>query len=363
MKNFRHLVKEMDVPDIVQEKAQSAFAKIQEESRMSKKNNDNIRRGFLKSQAAAAAAIVAAVLVGGGAVYAAVAHFGLLDFTRNSHEEIPQEAEQFIEKDISTASEGAENDLYDCTVLEALCDSETIMIVYEVSAKEHNEYLFIPEDAIPGDNMSDWTNYSDQIASEYADANNLTIVNIGGGISNIEELGISVESLRFQSVSDDVMDIYVRCEKESDISNVNVECMATACFQDAASVDDIIRKTLSFTIEDKTKANVTHYQIGESDGEIDIPITDVQVTQTELGTYIDVTYDVEDMWSIDYALRIKDGERTLDTRGGGVEVRSDGSLGGQYIVDRQELGDTLTFEAFDIEDKGTTLGTITATIE
>jgi len=363
MKDFRHLVKEMDVPDIVQEKAQSAFAKIQEESRMSKRNGDNIRRGFFKSQAAAAAAIVAAVLVGGGVVYAAVAHLGILDFTKNSSEEIPQEAEQYIEKDIVPISEGTENDLFDCSVLEALCDSETIMIVYEVSAKESGEYLFIPEDAIPSDHMSDWTNYSDQVASEYASANDLTIVSIGGGISNREELGISAESLRFQSISDDVMDIYVRCEKESDVSNVQVECTATASFQDATSVDDIIRKTLIFSLEDKTKANVAHYQLGESDGEIDIPITDVQVTQTELGTYIDVTYDVEDMWSIDYALRIKNGEKTLNTRGGGVELRSDGSIGGQYILDRQELGDVLTFEAFDIEDKGTTLGTITATLE
>ena len=362
MKDFRHMVKEMDVPDIVQDKAQSAFAKIQEESRMSKKNSNNIRRGIFKSQAAAAVAVVAAILVG-GVVYAAVAHFGLLDFTRNGPEEIPQEAEPLIEKDISPVSDGAENDLYDCTVLEALCDSETIMIVYEVSAKENGKYLFIPEDAMPTDNMSDWTNYSNQIASQYADANNLTIVNIGGGISNREELGISVESLRFQSVRNDVMDIYVRCEKESDVTNVNVECTATACFLDATSMDDIIRKTLIFTLEDKTDAIVTHYKPEKSDGEIDIPIVDIQVTQTVLGTYIDVTYNVENMENIDYALRIKDGEKALNFRGGGVEVRSDGSIGGQYILDHQELGNVLTFEAFDIEDKGTTLGTITATLE
>ena len=76
-----------------------------------------------------------------------------------------------------------------------------------------------------------------------------------------------------------------------------------------------------------------------------------------------MTYSVDNMESIDYALRIKDGEKTLDTKGGGVEVRGDGSLGGQYIIENQELGDILTFEAFDIEDKGTTLGTIIATLE
>ena len=36
MKDFNHAVKEINVPDIVQEKAQNAFAKIQEESKMSK---------------------------------------------------------------------------------------------------------------------------------------------------------------------------------------------------------------------------------------------------------------------------------------------------------------------------------------
>ena len=69
MKDFSRAVKEMNVPDIVQEKAQNAFAQIQEESRMSK--NSNIRRSFFKSPAVAAAAIAAVVLIGGGVAWAA----------------------------------------------------------------------------------------------------------------------------------------------------------------------------------------------------------------------------------------------------------------------------------------------------
>ena len=69
MKDFSRAVKEMNVPDIVQEKAQNAFAQIQEESRMSK--NGNIRRSFFKSPAVAAAAIVAVVLIGGSVAWAA----------------------------------------------------------------------------------------------------------------------------------------------------------------------------------------------------------------------------------------------------------------------------------------------------
>ena len=69
MKDFSHAVKDINVPDIVQEKAQNAFARIQEESRMSK--NSNVRIGFFKSKTVAAAAIVAVVLIGGGVVWAA----------------------------------------------------------------------------------------------------------------------------------------------------------------------------------------------------------------------------------------------------------------------------------------------------
>lgn len=172
-----------------------------------------------------------------------------------------------------------------------------------------------------------------------------------------------LESLRFRSVSDDVMDIYVRCGKESDVSNVTAECTATAWFEGTTNMDDTIRKTLSFTLEDMTSATVTHYQPEKSVGDINIPITAVQVTQTELGTYIDVTYDAEDMTGIEFALRIKDGDKILDTRGGGVEIRQDGSVGGQYILNSQSLGDTLIFEAFDLDNKEAVLGTVNATLK
>ena len=69
MKDLSHAVKEINVPDIVQEKAQNAFTQIQEESRMSK--NCNVRRSFFKNPAVAAAAIVAVILIGGGIAWAA----------------------------------------------------------------------------------------------------------------------------------------------------------------------------------------------------------------------------------------------------------------------------------------------------
>ena len=69
MKDLNHALKEMNVPDIVQEKAQDAFERIQEESRMS--TNGNTRRKFFKGQTALVAAVIVVLLIGGGVVWAA----------------------------------------------------------------------------------------------------------------------------------------------------------------------------------------------------------------------------------------------------------------------------------------------------
>ena len=105
MKEFNHAVKEINVPYIVQEKAQNAFAKIQEESRMSK--NDNIRRRLFKSPAIAAAAIAAVVLIGGGVAWAASGGLGGFLSKYMPEEEVNERLETPSENEIKIAqSEG-----------------------------------------------------------------------------------------------------------------------------------------------------------------------------------------------------------------------------------------------------------------
>ena len=97
MKDFCHAVREMNVPDIVQEKAQDAFAIIREESRMS--TNENIRRSFFKGHALLVAAIIVVLLIGGGVVWAATG--GLASLLSES-----MPSEEIIER-LDTPSESA----------------------------------------------------------------------------------------------------------------------------------------------------------------------------------------------------------------------------------------------------------------
>lgn len=308
------------------------------------KRNEN---RFVKSGYRVAAAIAGCVLLGSVSVYAACNYFGLLDFSKGSVEMIPEEAEGLIEKDIDQTATGEENNVFDCTVKEALCDKNTIMLVFEVSAKEKGKYLFVPTDAEESDDMGEWSTHSGVEAGEYASENNLTIACIGGGIINSEELGIASEGLDFRSVSDDVMDICIRCDKENGSNEMDAKLMAHAR---VLPDNEVVRSTFAFTMEDMSTANIVGYTAtlqGEDD--IDYTIDKANIIQTELRTYLDVTFRYNGMDGITF--RVKDAAGgVIDTIGGsGIETNEDGTYHERLIMNKTDLDDEFIVEVYDYE--------------
>lgn len=166
------------------EKYKKAFAVLAASEKISlevdQMKNKKQKSNYKKSIVAAIAVLVVVTAAGSG-VYAAARHWGILDFADRTAMDVPEKAVSQIQTEIETAQE-TNDTIFQCTVKEALCDSQTIMVVYEVAAKEADQYLFVPEDALPEDRMSNWSNVSDMTAQEYATAKGLTIVNIGGEI-------------------------------------------------------------------------------------------------------------------------------------------------------------------------------------
>lgn len=357
-----------------------------------KKEHEN-KKG--KNNVAAAALLIIALIGTGGVAYAASKYYGLLDFTKQGVEQIPEDAAEFIDTEIVPEKvDETEDSIMDCTVKEALADSETIMIVYEVSALEQGKYLFIPEDAIPSDNMSDWSDVKGVTAREYADANGLEIVNIGGGITNREKLGIGVESLSFKSVSDDAMDIYVRAEKDNDSKNLEVVCTATAMIEgqentvypdgsgdgkggdsinggtkdsDYAGDDTvkegdekelmtgIMKKNITFTLQDMTSVKTSDYSVVSKDMEDEsYNIQDASVLQTELGTYIDIhfnsTLEYDDMF-ITFHILDEKGNVIDDIGGSGIEFNDDGSMKERIMFNKMDMGERFSVEAYNYEEE------------
>ena len=352
-----------------------------------------------KNKVAAAALIFAAVIGLSGVTYAAHKYYGLFDFSKDSTAKIPKEATEMIDTAVVPEKvEETDGNIMDCTVREALCDSETIMVAFEVSAKEAEKYLFIPEDAVPSDNMSDWSDNKGITASEYAEEKGLQIVNIGGGITNFAELGIAESSLIFKSAGDDVMDVYVRCGKTNDAKSLEVECQATARFaddgyegaedqaeivqtdgkdyedslnsknvkEDSGSENDekelmegIMRKYITFTLQDMstvdTKAySVAGYSSAKGTGEDTITVNSAEVLDTELGTYIDINFtssqeeDVPD--DLTFRILDKNGSQIDFIGGSGIEVNSDGTMFERFIFNKMEVGDSFVIEVYNYED-------------
>ncbi len=301
---------------------------------------------------AAAAAAFAVIIMAGTGVHAAMRHWGILNFTDDLVYEVPGDAVPQIQTEVETTPK--KNDTaFECTVREALCDSQTITIVYEVAAKETGQYLLVPTDALPEDQMSDWSDASDLTAQEYAAEKGLKIVNIGGGIMNSDELGIASQAMDFRSVSDDVMDVFVTCARSREGKSIDVEFVATAR---VAGAEEALRIEQGFTLQDLSTTTTAEYVCsGENSVGTYFAIERAEVIQTDLGTYVDVYYSDEKGMDPENGLtfRIVDGAgNEYDSTGGsGVETLSEGKYKQRCMLNRCEIGDSLYIEAFDCYEK------------
>ena len=317
---------------------------------MNNSRREKNKRHF--SAVAAIATVALCILVGGVTVHVARTYFGLLDFTKESQETISEEAQTMIKNSIDQTIETVDDDVFfDCVVKGALYEGESFMIVYEVSAKESGKYLFIPMDAEVTDDINEWykIRQSGISASEYASDHSLTIVNIGGGITNSDELGVKSESLLFQSQDEDVMDIYVRGSINLKSDQIPVEYSVIAKIQ---PINETVKSTISFLLEDIGDADIISFktqQIGENNPTCNI--TGIRIIQTALGTYMDVYFDSEEMIHNNIQFHIKDPSgTTIDILlGSGIEVGDDESFYERLILNETLIEDEFVIECYNFE--------------
>lgn len=174
-------------------------------------------------------------------------------------------------------------------------------------------------------------------------------MNIGGGIRNTEELGIAAQSVDFLSVSDDVMDICVTCQKEEEGTSMNVVMMATARISGS---EDVMRLQSDFVLQDmSTTTSTTYLRSENASGEQFFEIEKADVIQTELGTYVDIYYSNEkgEDPADGLSFRIVDpaGAAYESTGGSGVICVENGLYRQRCLLNKCEIGKTLYVEAFD----------------
>ena len=337
------------------------------------KRNSNKR--WTRIPRAAAIALVLFVSVGSIA-YAAARYYGILDFSRTTGNTIPKEAGSLIEKDLHQETEEAKivqitedaqnekspatetktgNELFECSVKEALRDSETITIVYEVSAKEKGKYLFIPEDATPEDGIpkehgSRWDYSGSTSIGEYAAQNKLKVINIGGGLT-WSELDIVEQTVDFISPADDVMDVYIRATLEASNSDKNVSYTVTARSE---ADNTILKERIAFTLEDRAGSEVTSYSPASDSAyakDLNCSFIKAEVIQTALGTYVDVFFTREKagLWEEEITLTMADSKG--DRAGGYIlKTEDDEAYRARIETGKMDIGDSFEVTVYDIEN-------------
>ncbi len=179
---------------------------------------------------------------------------------------------------------------------------------------------------------------------------------------NTDELGIAVTTMDFRAVSDDVMDIMIRCGKTEDGKTLDVVCQGTAR-QDGADMDGIMRKEITFTLNDMSISEKMCYVpvSGEIPG-TEAKVEKAEVIQTDIGTYMEITYYENDPdYSSGLSFRLPE-ELGADIRGGGAEPLEEGKWKYTLDLDKVELGDSFLLEAFDCYEK-TVFGSLEMKIE
>lgn len=328
-------------------------------SKKYRKNRGKTGMSYLK---AAVLILVSVTLLGTGA-YAAEKYFGILDFlggSGNTGAVPPVEAEELIvpvTKEQQEKTEITEGMLADYTVKEAMCDSDSIYVVLEARAKEAGRYFFIPEDAIAEDLVSDWGMDGDISAGEYAASKNLEIMHVNAGIQNTDELGIAVSTIYFQSVDDDVMDIMIECGKTAEEQTLEVVCTGILWDDSMESMDDIMRTEIRFELTDISDSASTAYVPA---GNAEIPgtaavIESAEVTQTKLGTYLEILFrdDSEDFY-MGPCFRLAGeslGEEHRIRMPSGTEALENGEYFWKLSLEKMEFGDSILLEAYDAETK------------
>ena len=188
-----------------------------------------------------------------------------------------------------------------------------------------------------------------QYSQEYATEKGLTIVNIGGGIRNTDELGVVEQSIDFLSVNDDVMDICVTCGKAEEGTSMDVTMLATAY---VSGSEEVMRLQSDFVLQDmSTTISTTYLYREQTSGEQFFDIEKADVIQTELGTYVDIYYSNTkgDDPADGLSFRIVDqaGKAYESLGGSGVICVENGLYSQRCMLNKCEIGETLYVDASD----------------
>lgn len=322
-----------------------------------------------RTKKAAVAAAFAAVLIAGTSAYAAVKHFGIVDYYANSNVNLPQEeVEKLVDTQVQqelVGSDNKEDSLVDFHIREALCDNNQLVVEVEAVPTDPEHYILAPTDCDLDCPATDLLidGVTEGTAGEYAAAQGKEILQVEAMI--FDGSFISENSMDFVREEDGTLMIVVNTANAVKENIMEISCVTSYVNANDDSAENVVHSEFTFQITDKSNTTQFIYVPDHAVAAEDIGgsvLDEFVVDQTELTTAVTLKWHLtqalseEEMtedYAMDFHIYTEDGTKLAFIRDGSVPMLGKQAQDGTWEIERTyvyetiDLPDTLIVKAYD----------------
>ncbi|MDE6625582.1 MAG: hypothetical protein K2K56_04345 [Lachnospiraceae bacterium] len=275
------------VPDVVWDRANTAFAQIQ-----GGLGQRIVRRNRRRDRTRVAAAAIAAVLLVGTTAYASGKYFGILDFFGEQGTQLSTEADALVEKEVVIATDQTEEDEVIFNIREAVCDSNQIYVVVEAKPVDSERYMILAEDVMLDESVKYLNNAgnSEETVREYAASRNKEILYAGARIDS----DICTTYFKLEEDGTGIFVIYGENADKKKVLDLTCSCSYYEASKEQITVEDVTHRSMNFVLHDVSndKTNIYYPLEKEVMRGSNMVVEKVELTQTELGLYAKLQYSI-----------------------------------------------------------------------
>ena len=288
------------------------------------------------------AVILAACLVFALATTAYAADFWGIRSLLTRFDELPQEADSYIQHHETESVQSEEED-WSARITESLADGSKIMLTIHFSGGD--KYLLAPADVDPNIGCDYMGVDNGLTLEEYAKQTNRELLFVGGSLMQEEALGVFTETMRSKSTSPGELDILLVSDRMSSDPVEQVSCHITANTADAVNVEDVQRLELPFTLKPITDGETYIYVPEKPDAIAGMTLGNAKLTKSPTGWSVEMVETITDVEAY-RELMITEIEGLGRLNGGGVMLDKT-HVQFQSNMNQGEVGDPMIMRFYD----------------
>ena len=364
---------DIEMPEVVMQKANEAFAKIRmEETDLMKKNDI---RMFRVRKAVVAAAVCGLIVIGGASVYAAISHFSLLSLFSGETEQVQHNATKLLDDKVKQEKIADKKQIkwVNFKVREAICDNNHVIVNVAATAVEPDKYVLIPsfmEEQF--DSMSSIGVKGEDgklSVSDYADKHGKKILKVNASVSQCKAASESIQNVL---EPDGTLLFIIEFNNEEKDRTLDYSCITVVTPpMENATDDDLIRDEFKFTLVERSKSEKIRYVPLSKDKVegTDLIIDSVTFNQSDLSTECTVKYHYageKSAWEKNKTkdldimfFMLDDHGKIIETSEGGGAERDGMNVTDTSYYKLSDFPENITFMAKDVFEKKN-YGTFTA---